>query len=234
MAMTDPNATPLPALRASARGAGRGNAGAGMMSVLSLFLLLLAFFILLNSLARFETTRTQAILGSLYATFNTLDPDGAEREFGSFVGLLAAADALEGELGGRLRTVLEAGRFDLVGDGEVVGLDVAVEDLFDADGAALPRLDAFAAEVAAARGTVPAGYRAEVEVVVPAGTGPIDRRDSATLQRAIAVAGEVVRALDRAGIADRALMAGIGSGPAGRIRIEFRIVDATPVAEGGR
>lgn len=234
MTMTDPNGAPFPALRASARSAGRTTGGAGTMSVLSLFLLLLAFFILLNSLARFETTRTQAILGSLYATFNTLDPDGAEREFGSFVGLLAAADALEDELGGRLRTLLEAGEFDLVGDGEVVGLELASDVLFDGAGAPLPRLDVFAAEVAAARASVPAGLRADVEVVVPAGSGPLDERDPAAVARAIDLAGQTVRALDRAGIPARALMAGIGSGPAGRVRIEFRIVEAAPAVEGGQ
>ena len=55
---------------------------AGLTSILSLFLLLLAFFIMLNSLAQFEARRTRVVLGSLAATFNVSDPSGQTRTLG--------------------------------------------------------------------------------------------------------------------------------------------------------
>jgi hypothetical protein len=109
---------------------------AGLTSILSLFLLLLAFFILLNSLAQLEANRTRAVLGSLAATFNLSNPNGQSRTLGSFVGHLDAAADLEREVTGLLRTLVGFGSFELIRTGTLLSVSIDNEVLFTDDGAA--------------------------------------------------------------------------------------------------
>jgi len=67
------------------------------MPVLSLFLLLLALFVMLTGIANFEERRTAAVMGSLDATFRAADA-GATRTLGSLAGPLIGAERLEERL----------------------------------------------------------------------------------------------------------------------------------------
>ena len=122
---------------------------AGLTSILSLFLLLLAFFILLNSLAQFEARRTRAVLGSLAATFNVSDPTGQSRTLGSFDGHLEAVAEVEREITGLLRTLVGFGSFELIRTGNLLSTSIDNKVLFTDTAAASEKLK-FLADPAAA------------------------------------------------------------------------------------
>lgn len=223
-----------PRARGAARVAAPSDTRAATMPVLSLFLLLLAFFILLNSLAQYELTRTRAILGSLNATFNTLDPAGSEHEFSSFVGLVAATDTVEESLDAVLRTLVGFDRFALIREGTVLAVDVDADALFFDEATPVPALPALAERIAGALNPVPGGYTVDLEVVTHAGPGPVAAAAGPKVDLAMRRAAAIVRTLQRAGVDADRLLAGIGAGDAARVRIELRLRDGENAGEAAR
>jgi len=198
---------------------------AGLTSILSLFLLLLAFFILLNSLAQFEARRTHAVLGSLAATFNVSDPDGQSRTLGSFVGHLEAVAELEREITGLLRTLVGFGSFELIRSGTLLSTSIDNDVLFD-DGASASQTLKDLAEPAAALLTA-ASDEVTIELTVyarPAGGKVIGAR-SAAIEVAAMRAGSVVRTFASFGVAARQMVVALEDGGPDQTRIEFRVLD---------
>ncbi|MCZ6509078.1 MAG: hypothetical protein O7G13_09570 [Alphaproteobacteria bacterium] len=198
---------------------------AGLTSILSLFLLLLAFFILLNSLAQFEARRTHAVLGSLAATFNVSDPDGQSRTLGSFVGHLEAVAELEREITGLLRTLVGFGSFELIRSGTLLSTSIDNDVLFD-DGASASQKLKDLAEPAAALLTA-ASDEVTIELTVyarPAGGKVIGAR-SVAIEAAAMRAGSVVRTFASFGVAARQMVVALEDGGPDQTRIEFRVLD---------
>ena len=101
-----------------------------MLPILTLFLLLLAFFALLGAISKFEVDRTQVVLGSLKATFRTTDPIGDRHEFGSLSGQILGAEELESRLDLALRTAVGVDRFVLERVGNLLRLNIVARYLF--------------------------------------------------------------------------------------------------------
>lgn len=203
---------------------------AGLTSVLSLFLLLLAFFILLNSIAQFEAQRTRAVLGSLAATFNVNDPDGRSRTLGSFVGHLEATAEMEREVTGLLRTLVGIGRFELIHTGSLLSAAIDNDVLF-AEGVTpsqtLTKLAEPAAKLlAAASGDVVI----ELTVYARPEGGTVMRARAAAIEAAAARAGAVVRSFARFGVPAGQLVVALEDGDPRRTRIEFRVLSQSPEA----
>ena len=203
---------------------------AGLTSILSLFLLLLAFFIMLNSLAQFEAHRTRAVLGSLAATFNVSDPDGQSRTLGSFVGHLEAVDELEREITGLLRTLVGFGSFELIRTGTLLSTSIDNDVLFtDASVASLElkSLAEPAAELIAA-----ASSEVTIEMAAyarPSGGKVIGARPAA-IEAAATRAGLVVRTFAGFGVAANQLVVALEDGDPGQTRVEFRVLAKPPAA----
>ena len=195
------------------------------MSMLSIFLLLLAFFLMLNSLAKFETTRTRAVLGSLNATFNIGNPTGREHEFGSFVGRVGAASRLHTESGNLLRTLFGLDSYEIIRFGNVIVLDLDTRAIFARGASVSPRLRVFAARLAEAVVPPPPGVDILTEVTIRHGPGPLAETDADALELGANRAGAVVRAFERAGFAAEEMTAGIAAGDPRRVRVEFRVID---------
>lgn len=213
----------------SRRGGGAGGGAAGVTAMLSIFLLLLAFFLMLNSLARFETTKTRAVLGSLNATFNIANPSGREHEFGSFVGKVGASERLEEEAGDLLRTLFGVDQYKLIRIGNVIVVDIENRGLF-ADGATpKPKLLVFASRLAAGILPPPPGVKIMTEVTVHFGAKTLKAAAPDKLDLAMRRAGAVIRAFERTGFDEDRLSTGLASGNPRRVRIEFRVID-TPFA----
>lgn len=199
------------------------------MSMLSIFLLLLAFFVMLNTLARFETTKTRAILGSLHATFNIGNPSGREHEFGSFVGKVGAARNIHAEAQRLLRTLFGVGRYELIRLGNVVVLDIDADALFKDSALPAPALLVFTSTLASNVLPPPPGTQLKLEVTTFRGTGALDAVDPKRIALDTRRAGTVVRGFERVGFDAGDLVAGIAPGNPRKIRIEFRVID-TPFA----
>lgn len=195
------------------------------MSMLSIFLLLLAFFVMLNTLAKFETTKTRAVLGSLNATFNIGNPSGREHEFGSFVGKVGAASRVQAELNQLLRTLFGVGRYDLVRLGNVVVLDIDADALFAADARPSPALLVFTSRITGRVLPPPPGTRLNLEISAYRGNGSLDAADPAQIDVATRRAGAIVRGFQRVGFEADQLVASLAEGSARKIRIEFRVTD---------
>lgn len=205
-------------------GRGGGNK-AGVMSMLSIFLLLLAFFLMLNTLASFETTRTRAVLGSLHATFNIGNPSGREHEFGSFVGKVGAADRLHRETTLLLRTLFGIDRYDIVRFGNVIVVDIDAAALFTGDARPAPALLVLTSGIARAALPPPPGVEINLEVTARRAVGPLADADEAALDIATRRAGALVRGFSRTGFEPYQLLAGLEPGNPRKLRVEFRVTD---------
>lgn len=225
--MTTPTApVQMPAATQMPRARG-GNKTAGVMAMLSIFLLLLAFFLMLNSLAQFETTKTRAVLGSLNATFNIGNPAGPEHEFGSFVGKVGAAERLQAETGDLLRTLFGVDQYKVIRVGNVIAVDISTRGFFVEKTTPTPRLLVFASRLSGAMIPMPAGTELLTEVTVRHGPGGLEEVAATDLDLATRRAGAVVRAFERAGFPGEHLTAGIAAGDPRSLRVEFTVTDAS-------
>lgn len=197
--------------------------------MLSIFLLLLAFFLMLNSLARFETTKTRAVLGSLNATFNISKPTGRQHEFSSFVGKVSASEKLHAETSELLKTLFGVDQYKLIRFGNVIVIDMKTRGFFAAETTPTPRLLVFASRLADSVNPPPPGVELLTEVTVRRGLGPLKNTDPKDLDLAARRSGTIVRAFERSGFAGEQLTAGIAAGDPRSLRIEFRVID-TPFA----
>jgi len=218
-----PDAPQGPAIATSRAKSGGGPSG--VMSMLSIFLLLLAFFVMLNTLAKFETTKTRAVIGSLNATFNIGNPAGREHEFGSFVGKVGAARSIHAEVSLLLRTLFGVGRYDLVQLGNVVVLDIDADALFSGDTKPAPALLLFANRITGRVLPPPPGTRLNLEVTTYRGVGKLDAADPKKIDVAARRAGAVVRGFERVGFETHQLATGLAEGNPRKLRIEFRVTD---------
>lgn len=210
-----------PVSRRKAGGAG----AAGVTAMLSIFLLLLAFFLMLNSLARFETTKTRAVLGSLNATFNIGNPTGREHEFSSFVGKVGAAERLHNEAGELLRTLFGIDQYQLIRIGNVIVVDIETRGLFAQGANPTPKLLVFTSRLASSVLPPPPGVKIMTEVTMHYGPEPLEEVAPDTLDLATNRAGAVIRAFGRTGFAEEHLSTGLASGNPRQVRIEFQVID---------
>ena len=205
----------------------------GLVVLLCLYLVLLAFFILLNSMTQPDPRRTRDVLESVHEAFEqevrpVLPPLPAQQpapDSDRAVATLAAAlSALLGELG-RLEVSAEPR------GASVLRLELESGSLFEA-GAARPRASELGLldSMAAALSEAPlSGFHVEVEVL-----HGIDRlfaqpdQGSAGPPLAVARGGALVRALVDRGVPAERLAAGLLPGAAGSLQFLFRLYDSPP------
>lgn len=135
---------------------------------LGLYLLILAFFILLVSISSLEEVRTQQIMDSLSSTFTTILPPSTElTPFQEDEGQVIAGQAFQERVTGIFATSLQIAKVDVVQPGRLMKVSMPVSSLFDKDKAQmrnvqLEMLDRIVATVSAA----PAGVRFDLEFVM--------------------------------------------------------------------
>lgn len=191
---------------------------ADLLPILTLFLLLLAFFALLSAISKFEVNRTQVVLGSLNATFRTTDPIGDRREFGSLSGQILGAEALESRLDLALRTAVGVDLFVLDRVGGLLRLNLAVRHLFRPESrTSLPGLADVSEIIADALADQVPGVEFHPEIYVE------DRGDAALVAGRAIVAG---RSFIAAGVEPSSLTMGLKKGTPGVVEIVFRVVPA--------
>ena len=198
-----------------------------MVGLLSLQLVLLAFFILLVSMSSFDTQRVRSVLGSVQSAFSdaasTREGDAETHQADAIV-----LDAITDEIEGVLATALQLDRVERIGDG-AVDLDLAAETLFAAGTAQLlPGRSDMLKRIVTALDRRPAGYRYDLDVLVgrpgseagsPDGNSPLP--PALEIDRA----GALAKAFQESGALESGIASGLLPDAPGKLRLVIRLTD---------
>lgn len=203
-----------------------------IVALLSLNILLLAFFILLNSLANFEEERRGAVVESVREAFQGLLPAGRSVSADpAGPGILEGADDIIESLSQLFGDDLPLVERTEASGARVLQIDLPAGDLFVDEGNDLRPDGAESLRLIAGVLADPrfARHRARVDVLLG-----LDGRSSGIAGNRVALlrAGLLVRTLERDGVTPARLSAGLLPGFPGKVRLHFT-VDAEPAAAAG-
>ena len=190
--------------------------------LLGLYLILLAFFIMLNALAHREELRAKAVLGSVNSTFS------ADEELITGPVQATAATGLADSLKGykdKLRQVYETttplAEFPPTQRHDQVEIIVPVTALFESDTAVvLAETDEMLEQIAELLSTNRTGIQPQIEFMLFAGTKPDEITDTSA-NLSILRAGAFTRDLRSRGVPDARLAPGVGVGDPDTARFRF-------------
>jgi hypothetical protein len=110
-----------------------GSGDSSIILLLSLNLILLAFFILLNALSRFDETRTRVVIDSVNQAFHgQVEPLAVPGLLSGSPGLLPDVEALANEAGSLFEAIVPAVRSTHTDRAGVVRIDLPADALFTA------------------------------------------------------------------------------------------------------
>lgn len=195
-----------------------------LIQVLSLYLLLLAFFALLNNISNVENTRSRAVAGSLQSTFASEGrPTLSPAVFTSSLGHAITDAALEENIGELVRTEIGLAEFRVIVPGRVMELVLGERDLFRGGGVAIdPRHRRFVERLAEVVASPPAGVRYDVDVLMAGELMP-ETAPGTPLDEPAARAAFLADVLTGAGAPAASVAAGVETGTPGRVRLEFHV-----------
>jgi len=113
--------------------AGEGKAGGGGTTplFLGLFLLILAFFILLVSISTLEKVKSKAVMDSLSSTFSTvLPPSAALSAFTAKEGEVDAGELFQKEITEIISATIEVAKIEIVHPGRLMRIRVPSDSIF--------------------------------------------------------------------------------------------------------
>jgi hypothetical protein len=202
-----------------------------LIQVLSLYLLLLAFFVLLNNVSSVETARSKAVAGSLQSTFATEGrPTMAPAVFTSILGNAIADAALEERVGELVRTEIGIAEFHVIVPGRVMEIVLGERDLFRGPGIAIdPRHRGFVEELARIVATPPPGVRYDVDLLIAGGLLQ-EMEPGAPLDEPAARSAFLADVLTDAGAPAASVAAGVETGDPGQVRLKFHVRPAVEPA----
>lgn len=191
---------------------------------LGLYLILLAFFILLIGISTFEEKRTRAVVGSITSTFQVAMMDGTGLDAEHLPTALAeflSAQAFQRNLEDLFSSLLPHSEVRVSRPGELMHVVLPVDALFPpgSDVLRYERLPLLR-RIANALDDHPPDQRFDIEFVV-GGAMPRSGDEADPLPLAISRAAELARTLKDHGAPGDSLAAGVKNGGAGRVFITF-------------
>lgn len=195
------------------------NKGSSQPLFLALFLLLLAFFILLNALSTVEEGRSNRVLESVKRAFPSalraeIGADLLDGDPGQVIG-----DNLRAQIGEVFRDVLPVARVTVEPSGNPLFVEAPARRIYaPAAGGVTPTLEQLAGRLAPIVGNPPDGSVLEVQILYAADA---DSDAGARMDR-IRMAAETVEAFVAAEIDPVVLSGGLESRPADVVRFVFR------------
>ena len=208
--------------------------------LLGLYLLLLAFFILLVAISRIAETRSFAALNSVNGAFSTAADTSPPVAFAPIVtGPIVDIEEFQGRIRTAVEAALPVAEIAVARNGQVLRVRVSTNAAFVREGSHLSRaMPPFLERLAGAMRIAAPDWRAEVELRVGA-------RDTAeptaggNTALAVRRAGLLARAMVAAGIAPEAIATGVDAElaalefrfavvPAGAARVTFEDLAITP------
>jgi hypothetical protein len=195
-----------------------------LILILSLYLLLLAFFILLNNISQVEMVRAKIVAGSLDSTFsNQGRPTRDPSVFTSSSGAALGEESLADRLGALVRAELRLGDFEILEPGRLMQVRVHEQALFDgADGRVSENGRRFLGEIAAELRRPAKGvrYHVEIRLADDGARGPgAPERVLDRIRRAAALA----QALQEADAPKGSVAAGLEKGRSREARFLFEV-----------
>jgi hypothetical protein len=148
----------------------KSDPGRSITLFLSLFLLVLAFFILLVSISSTEEVKSKALLDSLSSTFSSVLPPRMDlTTFNATTGDFLAADEFQRQVTGLFSTVIGVEKVDAIQPGRLMRVELDGDSLFELDQDVIREAQYdFMDRLVAALSANPPGLRFEMELVVPA------------------------------------------------------------------
>lgn len=204
-----------------------------LVQVLSLFLLLLAFFIVLFNASRFDRGRADAVGESLTSAFRTKgQPTSAPRPFSSMTGDTPGDAQFLEKLGELVRTELEVAEVVTLRPGRILRIRVPTERMFlDGRDEVRPERAGFVASFSRLLGRPEAGRRHKAEIYVGS-----DWITPDAIRKGVPLPISRVARLTESVIANGALggtvMAGVRPDDPGAVTIFFRIDPELRPSEG--
>lgn len=194
---------------------------------LGLFLLVLAFFILLVSISTVEKVKSAAVQDSLTSAFSTiLPPVTSPTTLTALEGEVLAGPQFQDEVRGLFETALQVAKVEVVQPGRLMVVDIPADVLFLPGEATFqptqqPLFDRIVASVSGA----PPGLRFDMEFVI--GTPYLKERDLPLTQTLeIARAGAFAREMATRGVPPQSIVVGIRRGDPKDVAIHFFVRSA--------
>jgi len=189
---------------------------------LGLYLLVLAFFIMLVSISTFEKVKSTAVMDSLSSTFTkVLPPTATPTDFSAKDGDVIAGEAFQEQISNIFTTAVQVDKIEVVQPGRLMRLQMPVSALFQEGKPQirddmLPLLDRI---IASLSNRTP-GLRQDMEVVI--GT-PVTKDIVLPIEQGLEMArvGEFARTIKQRGAPPDSISVGIKSGDPATISIWF-------------
>ena len=199
--------------------------GASVVQFLALYLLILAFFIWLVSLARFEGVKSLAVINSLKSTFETKQKEEEKDITTIITAKILSAKQFEDNIRGLFSTLLGVEKVEAPTPGQNMRVVMRADTLFEKEKTKIKEFNyKFMDRVVASLSERPPGYHFDVEFIVRSkqdssgyGTLPTDQ----TLQ--MARAGNFVRTMLERGAPPDSVSIGVREGNPQRIVLWFHI-----------
>ncbi len=138
------------------------------MVYLSLFLLILAFFIVLVAYSTIEESKSRAVINSLTSTFTTFQKSGAKpTDFTSKEGDVLGRQEFQEQVTGIFSTTLQVAKVEVVKPGRLMRATMPAKAMFvDGENRVRPNVLAFFDRISASLGTPPPGLKFDMEFVI--------------------------------------------------------------------
>lgn len=193
-----------------------------VMVFLSLYLLLLAFFILLNTISQREQRRSEMAIGSVAATFRApLPTEVVDLTTSTGRGVLEAADPFHREIKRVFEKTLPIDASKVFSSGNVMRIIVPANDVFRQGSSSFrPEIAVLLGGIADGVSTRETGVRFEVEMIVKDGDS-VPEITGEQLPLPLRRAGAFARWMRGAGVSAQSIVAGVGPGERNEIQFSF-------------
>lgn len=187
-----------------------------LLQILSLYLLLLAFFVVLNSIAKVDDARSNAVSGSLNSTFASRGILAQKSKLlTSSRGNVIADAATLSKVGELVQTEIALSKVTVINPGRVLEVSVPSAAIFVSGRAAInPLRRPLVDRIARTLTNPPTGVRYDVEIL-----NGISRHDELAVTRSAYLAS----VFENAGIPERNVIAGVEHGAPGEVLLRFYV-----------
>ncbi len=196
---------------------------------LSLYLLLFAFFVVLNSYSSVDSARRDAVISSVVETFARVAGQQEGSQLRVSIGSEGQARQFQDDVTSIFRTAVPLQQVRVIQSGTRLDVDVPTPAFFEGDSVnvrgTLPILDRIVATVS----SPPGGVRYEL-VILGQVDQVLDREISAAMTPELARAGNVARTLIDRGMPPDTVSIGLERGDSQFIRFVFLAVDEESVS----
>jgi len=190
---------------------------------LGLYLVVLAFFILLVTISRVEDAKSKKVMDSLSSTFTSIVPPSADLQtFKAKDGDVLAGQEFQQQVTGIYSTALGVNKVEIVQPGRQMRLVLKADSLFFQDEARIrPAMFPLLDRTVAALSSRPVGVRYDVEFVIGTPTAQDGKTMPTTQTLEMRRAGAFATEMNARGIPPDSIAVGMRPGRVGEIVIWF-------------